>query len=98
MQVFIGVGAGVACEICFHLDVWDVLNGRTRETQRFHEISFIFAPQDRYADARSLPPEDREQNYVLTGFEETGKKTVLRFTRKIDTCDPRDRKITVIIT
>ena len=33
VQVFIGVGAGVACEICFHLRVWDVLNGRTRETQ-----------------------------------------------------------------
>lgn len=49
---------------------------------------------DRYADARSLPPKDREQNYILTGFQETGKKTVLRFNRKIDTCDPRDRKIT----
>ena len=33
VQVFIGVGARVACEICFHLRVWDVLNGRTRETQ-----------------------------------------------------------------
>ena len=64
----------------------------------FMKFCFVFAPQDRYADARSLPPKDREQNYVLTGFEETVKKTVLRFTRKIDTCDPRDRKITVIIT
>lgn len=64
----------------------------------FMKFCFVFAPQDRYADARSLPPKDGEQNYVLTGFEETGKKTVLRFNRKIDTCDLRDRKITVIIT
>lgn len=64
----------------------------------FMKFCFVFAPQDRYADARSLPPKDREQNYILTGFQETEKKTVLRFNRKIDTCDPRDRKITVIIT
>ena len=91
MQVFIGVGAGVACQICFHL-------AEPGEHNDFMKFCFVFGPQDRYADARSLPPKDREQNYVLTGFEETGKKTVLRFNRKIDTCDPRDRKITVIIT
>ncbi|XP_078372318.1 DBH-like monooxygenase protein 1 homolog isoform X1 [Oculina patagonica] len=48
---------------------------------------------DRFADEESLPPLDKENNYVLTGFEESDKKTVLRFNRKFDTCDPRDRKI-----
>ena len=71
---------------------------RGKHNDDFMKFCFVFASQDRYADARSLPPKDREQNYVLTGFEETGKKTVLRFNRKIDACDPRDRKITVIIT
>ena len=54
-----------------------------------------FSPQDRYADAQRLPPLDKENNYVLTGFEESDKKTVLKFNRKFDTCDPRDRKIKV---
>ncbi|KAL9970009.1 hypothetical protein ACROYT_G022312 [Oculina patagonica] len=48
---------------------------------------------DRFADAQRLPPLDKENNYVFTGFEESDKKTVLRFYRKFDTCDPRDRKI-----
>ncbi|XP_078372321.1 DBH-like monooxygenase protein 1 homolog [Oculina patagonica] len=48
---------------------------------------------DRFADAKALPPLDKENNYVLTGFEESDKKTVLRFNRKFDTCDVRDRKI-----
>ena len=42
-----------------------------------------------------MPPNDKENNYVLTGFEESDKKTVLKFYRKFDTCDPRDRKIEV---
>ncbi|CAH3193166.1 unnamed protein product [Porites evermanni] len=48
---------------------------------------------DRYADAKSLPPKDNEQNYILTGFEEIDETTVLKFNRKFDTCDSRDRKI-----
>ncbi|CAH3037830.1 unnamed protein product [Porites lobata] len=48
---------------------------------------------DRYADAKSLPPKDSEQNYILTGFEEIAQTTVLKFKRKFDTCDSRDRKI-----
>ncbi|CAH3036710.1 unnamed protein product [Pocillopora meandrina] len=48
---------------------------------------------DRFADAQSFPPLDKENNYNLTGFEESEGKTVLRFSRKFDTCDPRDRKI-----
>lgn len=48
---------------------------------------------DRYADSESLPTKDEEQSYFLTGFEESNEKTVLKFTRKFDTCDTRDRKI-----
>ena len=46
-------------------------------------------------DAKSLPPKDNEQNYILTGFEEIDETTVLKFNRKFDTCDSRDRKIKV---
>ena len=42
-----------------------------------------------------MPPEDEENNYVLTGFEESDDKTVLKFNRKFDTCDPKDKKIEV---
>lgn len=55
----------------------------------------LFPSQDRYADEYSLPSKDEEQNCILTGFEESNQKTVLKFTRKFDTCDPRDRKIKV---
>lgn len=48
---------------------------------------------DRFADEKRLPPLDEEQNYELTGFEESDTKTVLKFYRKFDTCDPRDRAI-----
>lgn len=48
---------------------------------------------DRFADAESLPPLDWQKNYDLTGWEETDSKTVLKFKRKFDTCDPKDRKI-----
>ena len=54
---------------------------------------FIF--QDRFADEKRLPPMDEEKNYELTGFEESDTKTVLKFYRKFDTCDPRDRAIKV---
>ena len=42
-----------------------------------------------------MPPLDKENNYVLTGFEESDDKTVLKFNRKFDTCDPKDKKIEV---
>ena len=61
-----------------------------------HKLSFFYLLQDRYADSESLPTKDEEQNYFLTGFEESNEKTVLKFTRKFDTCDTRDRKIKVL--
>jgi len=38
---------------------------------------------------------DEQQDYELTGFHESGGKTLLKFKRKFDTCDPRDRKLEV---
>ena len=59
-------------------------------------ILIILFFQDRFADENLLPPLDEEQNYELTGFEESDTKTVLKFYRKFDTCDPRDRVIKVL--
>ncbi|KAL9979556.1 hypothetical protein ACROYT_G017234 [Oculina patagonica] len=49
--------------------------------------------KDRFADKKALPPIDEQQDYELTGFQESGGKTVLKFKRKFDTCDPRDIKL-----
>ena len=43
-----------------------------------------------------LPPVDKQQDYELTGFQESGGKTLLKFKRKFDTCDTSDRKLEVI--
>ena len=59
-------------------------------------FSFLLL-QDRFADAKTLPPIDKQQDYELTGFQESGGKTVLKFKRKFDTCDSRDRKLEVSI-
>lgn len=59
------------------------------------KVSLLYSFQDRFADAESLPPLDWQKNYDLTGWEETDSKTVLKFKRKFDTCDPKDRKIEV---
>ena len=83
----------------------DVIKGPlpSSETVRLHSayiqvciFSFLLL-QDRFADARSLPPVDKQQDYELTGFQESGGKTVLKFKRKFDTCDSRDRKLEVSI-
>jgi len=60
-------------------------------------FSFLLL-QDRFADVRSLPPIDEQQDYELTGFQESGGKTVLKFKRKFDTYDPRGRKLEVSIS
>lgn len=41
------------------------------------------------------PIEDKEQNYELVGSSETNGVTVLKFKRKINTCDKEDREIPV---
>ncbi|CAH3168091.1 unnamed protein product [Porites evermanni] len=50
---------------------------------------------DRYAEARAVPPIDDQQDYQLTDSKESDGKTLLKFTRKFDTCDPRDKKLEV---
>ncbi|EDO49634.1 predicted protein [Nematostella vectensis] len=50
---------------------------------------------DRYADGEYMPKIDDHNDYkLISGTEENGK-TILKFSRKIDTCDPRDRKIKI---
>ena len=56
-----------------------------------------FFLQDRYADEKAIPPIDEQQDYKLEGFQESDEKTLLKFTRKFDTCDPRDRKLEVCV-
>lgn len=62
-----------------------------------HELHEIFKSlfQDRYAVARAVPPIDDQQDYQLTDFKESDGKTLLKFTRKFDTCDSRDKKLEV---
>lgn len=53
--------------------------------------------QDRYADDKAIPLVDEQQDYKLADFQESDGKTLLKFTRKFDTCDPRDRKLEVCV-
>lgn len=53
--------------------------------------------QDRYADDKAIPLVDGQQDYKLADFQESDGKTLLKFTRKFDTCDPRDRKLEVCV-
>ena len=53
--------------------------------------------QDRYADDKAIPLVDEQQDYKLADFQESDGKTLLKFTRKFDSCDPRDRKLEVCV-
>ena len=44
-----------------------------------------------------MPPIDDQQDYELTDSQESNGKTLLKFKRKFDTCDSRDRKLEVSI-
>ncbi|XP_066270631.1 DBH-like monooxygenase protein 1 homolog [Branchiostoma lanceolatum] len=48
---------------------------------------------DRYAEAQAQPPVDESQDWELVSGYENGTHTVLRFNRKLTTCDVRDRVI-----
>ncbi|CAH1248491.1 MOXD1 [Branchiostoma lanceolatum] len=48
---------------------------------------------DRYAEAKALPPVDESQDWELVSGYENATHTVLRFNRKLMTCDDRDRVI-----
>ncbi|XP_035664506.1 DBH-like monooxygenase protein 1 homolog [Branchiostoma floridae] len=48
---------------------------------------------DRYAEDKALPPVDESQDWELLSGYENETHTVLRFKRKLQTCDVRDRVI-----
>ncbi|XP_019617768.1 PREDICTED: DBH-like monooxygenase protein 1 [Branchiostoma belcheri] len=48
---------------------------------------------DRYAEAQAQPPVDESQDWELVSGNENGTHTVLRFNRKLTTCDVKDRVI-----
>ncbi|CAH1233409.1 MOXD1 [Branchiostoma lanceolatum] len=48
---------------------------------------------DRYAEEKAQPPVDESQDWELVSGYENGTHTVLRFNRKLTTCDVRDRVI-----
>ncbi|XP_066270877.1 DBH-like monooxygenase protein 1 homolog [Branchiostoma lanceolatum] len=48
---------------------------------------------DHYADAQAQPPVDESQDWELVSGYENGTHTVLRFNRKLTTCDEKDRVI-----
>ncbi|XP_019644850.1 PREDICTED: DBH-like monooxygenase protein 1 [Branchiostoma belcheri] len=52
-----------------------------------------FTPLDRYAEAQGQPPVDESQDWELVSGNENGTHTVLRFNRRLTTCDVRDRVI-----
>ena len=52
--------------------------------------------QDRYAFGRATPSYDASQDWMLTGANEEGGFTTLRFERKLETCDPDDRAINFV--
>ncbi|XP_078684910.1 DBH-like monooxygenase protein 1 isoform X1 [Branchiostoma floridae x Branchiostoma belcheri] len=48
---------------------------------------------DRYAEAQAQPSVDESQDWELVSGNENGTHTVLRFNRKLTTCDVKDRVI-----
>nr|QII19197.1 dopamine beta-hydroxylase [Sinonovacula constricta] len=48
---------------------------------------------DRHANGHRLPLKDKSQDWHLLQGSQDGAKTILKFQRKIDTCDPQDRTI-----
>ncbi len=51
--------------------------------------------QDRHADGHVMPKVDAQQDYELISLKEKSGKTIMKFKRKFDTCDPQDNKIEV---
>lgn len=58
-------------------------------------IIMIFILQDRHATANAFPILDKKQNYEALYGAENATHTVLKFKRKLTTCDPDDYIITV---
>lgn len=49
--------------------------------------------KDRHATGHSTPKIDSQQDYVLIALQEESGKTVMKFKRKFETCDPDDNSI-----
>ncbi|KAL9960044.1 hypothetical protein ACROYT_G033439 [Oculina patagonica] len=49
--------------------------------------------KDRHADGHVMPKVDAQQDYELISLKEKSGKTIMKFKRKFDTCDPQDNKI-----
>ena len=56
--------------------------------------SYVYI-QDRYAKKNGAPLLDQHQDWELISGNETGEFTVLKFSRKLVTCDEEDNDITV---
>lgn len=56
---------------------------------------FTLLTQDRYADAKALPPIDDKQDYTLIAARESNGETIIEFSRLWNTCDEKDNKIEV---
>ena len=54
--------------------------------------------QDRFADARALPPVDSQQDWTLVAGKEENGWTIVAFNRTLQTGDARDRDIVQVHT
>ena len=54
--------------------------------------------QDRFADARALPPMDRQQDWTLVAGKEENGWSIVSFNRALQTGDTRDRDIVQVNT
>ena len=48
-----------------------------------------------HATGHSTPQIDSQQDYELISLQEDSGKTIMKFKRKFDTCDPDDNKVQV---
>lgn len=64
--------------------------------QYINFVKFIYLfIKDYHTTGHTAPILDQSQDWVLLYGEENNNGTILKFTRKLDTCDPDDIKITV---
>ena len=61
-------------------------------------IRFVFQDYNGPNHGNGWPIEDKKQNYDYVGSSETNDVTVLKFKRKLVTCDKEDRDIPVCLS
>eukprot|EP00058_Branchiostoma_floridae_P002540 XP_002588028.1 hypothetical protein BRAFLDRAFT_123333 [Branchiostoma floridae] len=72
----------------------DIVIGWVKDGQAYlTKVRYSLDQQDRYAEDKALPPVDESQDWELLSGYENDTHTVLRFKRKRQTCDVRDRVI-----